>query len=63
MTKPKKKKTDRDQFVGVKVSKEVKLAIIKEAEKRDTSMSQVVVEVLTKAFEKDESIQASNTGN
>lgn len=46
----KKKKTDRDQFVGVKVSKETKLAIIKEAEKRDTSMSQVVIEVLTEAF-------------
>lgn len=63
MTKPKKKRTDRDQHIGVKVSKEVKLAIIKEAEKRDTSMSQIIVEVLTKAFEEDESVQASDTRN
>lgn len=63
MIKPKKKKTDRDQFVGVKVSKEVKLAIIKEAEKRDTSMSRIVVEVLTKAFEKNGSVQTSSTRN
>lgn len=55
----KKRKTDRDQFIGTHVTKEVKLEIIKEAERRDVSMSLIVAEILTEAFKKDEVLQAS----
>lgn len=60
----KKRKTNRDQFVGAFVSKETKLEIMKEAEKRDTSMSRVVAEVLNKAFKSEnESVQTSAAGD
>lgn len=55
-----KSKTKRTQFVGAHVTKEVKTAIVKMAEKQDSSVSRIISEILTEVFKSDtSSVQAS----
>lgn len=45
------KPSERDEFVGIVVPKPLKDALQDEAETRNTSMSQVIIEAFTKALE------------
>ena len=60
MERVKRKRTARNQFVGAHVTTEVKKAIVKLAEEKDTTISRIVSKILTEVF-KDESVQASDT--